>query len=915
MGKNQSASGLTNIVQYDNDGNISLVSGSTTLLYISSSGAITTKGIISGSNALSASYAASASNAISGAYAVNATTASYAVNATTSSYSLTGTSASYAINATTASYAVASTSGSYAINATTASYAVASTNAANATLFNSTASSVFATTGSNTLTGTQYVSNTNNATAFSNTTASIYTDGGLQITKDAYFSSSMFIKGNLTVFGTQSVSFISSSQLNIGTNLITVNTDTPSIRFGGLAVYDSGSTGLTGSILWDSQNNHWVYTNPSGSSYSGGMFISGPRASSLGSEQGTTLNAIMKGMGGDHITSSAMFEVSGSVGIGTTSPSNILTVVGGALSPVALNLSNANSNCDIIMTSGAGGGLIRLRNNLDDFQIHTNGVQRLTITSTGNVGIGITNPTGILGVSGSISLDGTAPSVPSVGGVARLSNGYTYFVGNSTGNGTILGNGDGTATVQALSTGGSTGYIIFETGAGSEKMRITSAGNVGIGTTNPSTALHISSSSTQVTLHNNSGGTNARRIGMFMTSGDTFKIISLNDNNTTRTDNIIVANVLNGNVGIGTSNPLGPLHIGGALNTSGDAAAITLKQTGTNETTGIYLERSGERKGYAIYVGGSLDSLVFQRNNAGTKSDVMTLTRDGYVGIGNQNPSTKLNVNNTVAGALLPYINATSLSYNSEGISVAGSNTGNANIGNGLTLFNNVASVGAYSPVIAFSSMTSGGAYNATYAFISGVYQGAGGDANWSKGDMIFGTGNSYGATMRLKLTQDGALLPGADNSYGFGGSGIRWAAIWAANGTIQTSDEREKKDIINTDLGLDFINKLRPVSYKWKVGQNEVVSEFDGMNEDGTPKYKSVVKPREGKRTHYGLIAQEVESLLDGKDFGGFVHDKETDIMGLRYDQFVPLLIKSIQELNTKLDAANAEIEALKSK
>jgi hypothetical protein len=328
MGKNQSASGLTNIVQYDTAGNISLVSGSTTLLFISSSGAITTTGVISGSNALSASYAASASNAISGAYAVNATTASYAANATTSSYSLTGTSSSYAINATTASYAVASTSGSYAINATTASYAVASTNAANATLFNSTASSVFATTGSNTLTGTQYVSNTNNATAFSNTTASIYTDGGLQITKDAYFSSSMFIKGNLTVFGTQSVSFISSSQLNIGTNLITVNTDTPSIRFGGLAVYDSGSSGLTGSILWDSQNNHWVYTNPSGSSYSGGMFISGPRASSLGSEQGTTLNAIMKGQGGDHITSSIMFESASFVGIGTSSPAYTLDVQG-----------------------------------------------------------------------------------------------------------------------------------------------------------------------------------------------------------------------------------------------------------------------------------------------------------------------------------------------------------------------------------------------------------------------------------------------------------------------------------------------------------------------------------------------------------------------------------------------------------
>lgn len=223
------------------------------------------------------------------------------------------------------------------------------------------------------------------------------------------------------------------------------------------------------------------------------------------------------------------------------------------------------------------------------------------------------------------------------------------------------------------------------------------------------------------------------------------------------------------NVGIKNTSPQGALHIGSALASGGDAAAINLKQTGTNETTGIYLERSGERKGYAIYVGGSLDSLVFQRNNAGTKSDVMTLTRDGYVAIGNANPVSRLTINNAIVGATLPYINGTGLSYNSEGISVAGSNTSNTNIGNGLTLYNNVASVGAYSPVIAFSSLTSGGAYNATYAFISGVYRGAGGDANWATGDLIFGTGNSYGAVERVRITNAGILYvknDGVDGSY-----------------------------------------------------------------------------------------------------------------------------------------------------
>jgi hypothetical protein len=121
------------------------------------------------------------------------------------------------------------------------------------------------------------------------------------VSKDSYFSGSMFIKGNLTIYGTQSVAYITSSQLNIATNLITVNTATPSVRFGGLAVYDSGSTGtgMTGSLLWDSQNNSWIYDNPSGSgNYDSSMVIMGPRnASALGSEQGLNCNYLIQGHG------------------------------------------------------------------------------------------------------------------------------------------------------------------------------------------------------------------------------------------------------------------------------------------------------------------------------------------------------------------------------------------------------------------------------------------------------------------------------------------------------------------------------------------------------------------------------------------------------------------------------------------
>jgi hypothetical protein len=156
-------------------------------------------------------------------------------------------------------------------------------------------------------------------------------------------------------------------------------------------------------------------------------------------------------------------------------------------------------------------------------------------------------------------------------------------------------------------------------------------------------------------------------------------------------------------------------------------------------------------------------------------------------------------------------------------------------------------------------------------------------------------------------------FYPTADNARSLGLSSNRYTAVWAVNGTIQTSDAREKKDIIDSDLGLDFITKLRPVSYKWKVGQNIETTETT-INEEGNEITKSTITPRLGIRTHYGLIAQEVEALLDGKDFGGFIHDEETDIKGLRYDQFVPLLIKAIQELSSKIETLESENDELKS-
>jgi len=132
---------------------------------------------------------------------------------------------------------------------------------------------------------------------------------------------------------------------------------------------------------------------------------------------------------------------------------------------------------------------------------------------------------------------------------------------------------------------------------------------------------------------------------------------------------------------------------------------------------------------------------------------------------------------------------------------------------------------------------------------------------------------------------------PAIDNATTLGASGARWSAVWAATGTIQTSDIRQKTDIAPSDLGLDFILSLNPVRYRWLVGGNE-----NGAS-------------RSGRRTHYGLLAQEVKAALDAAgcvDFAGHVlvdpADPESE-QGLRYDAFIAPLIAAVQALAARIE------------
>lgn len=135
------------------------------------------------------------------------------------------------------------------------------------------------------------------------------------------------------------------------------------------------------------------------------------------------------------------------------------------------------------------------------------------------------------------------------------------------------------------------------------------------------------------------------------------------------------------------------------------------------------------------------------------------------------------------------------------------------------------------------------------------------------------------------------------DNTKALGTASYRWTTVYATNGTINTSDAREKENIKDISYGLTEIMKLRPVSFTWKDNKDY--------------------------GTKIGLIAQEVEPVLKEvvKKEYFTTHDEKTgkDITsdeyryGIYYSDIIPVLIKAVQEQQEEIELLKAEIELLK--
>lgn len=275
-------------------------------------------------------------------------------------------------------------------------------------------------------------------------------------------------------------------------------------------------------------------------------------------------------------------------------------------------------------------------------------------------------------------------------------------------------------------------------------------------------------------------------------------------------------------------------------------------------------------------------NVSFRRNN--TKSGFLGATNTSF-GF-NSHSGTTTGGDNAIFGANAGRIIGTgssNVAIGSNAMYSTGSGTNNNAIGHNA-LYTNTS--GGNNTSIGYFSMYNNLAGSNNVAIGSSALFANTGSQNVAIGDFALNAITSGTNNIGIGY-QANVANPSGTNQIRLGNTSITSAETQVA-WTI-TSDKRWKNTINDSNLGLEFISKLRPVSYF--------------RNNDET------------KKVEYGLIAQELQKTLH--DFNvtnsGIISQSNDSMLGVRYNDLIPILIKSIQEQQAIIEVIEKELKELK--
>ncbi len=196
--------------------------------------------------------------------------------------------------------------------------------------------------------------------------------------------------------------------------------------------------------------------------------------------------------------------------------------------------------------------------------------------------------------------------------------------------------------------------------------------------------------------------------------------------------------------------------------------------------------------------------------------------------------------------------------------------------------------------------------YGACYQLTTGANNTAVGESALK--EITTGDNNScIGRFAGLASSPSGEISTGS-NTICLGNNSV--TDLYCADTSISSSDERDKTDITAWTHGLDWINKLEPITYRWD-------KRCWYLDDPSTPQDEGVPDgSKKSARLHLGFRAQNVLAVENEDGYATKKDDmllvnlnEDNTAYGMKYERLVVVLTKAVQELSAKVEALESKL------